>query len=145
MSDRTALVEDCRLLYDSLLDFSESNTRCNELMDEMEIVSELVKKLINENAASPMNQDEYISRYDGYTVRFNKAKDEYEKLHKTMEQRQLKADIISCFMFEISELDDLPLEFDEKLWNSVIDVVTIYEDERLVFKFKNGAEIEEQL
>ena len=145
MSDRTALIEDCRLLYDSLLDFSESNTRCNELMDEMEIVSELVKKLINENAASPMNQDEYISRYDGYTVRFNKAKDEYEKLRKAMEQRQLKADIISGFMFEISELDDLPIEFDEKLWNSVIDMVTVYEDERLVFKFKNGAEIEEQL
>ena len=145
MSDRTALIEDCRLLYDYLLDFSESNTRCNELVDEMEIVSELVKKLINENAASPMNQDEYISRYDGYTVRFNKAKDEYEKLRKAMEQRQLKADIISSFMFEISELDDLPIEFDEKLWNSVIDKVTVYEDERLVFKFKNGAEIEEQL
>ena len=145
MSDRTALIEDCILLHDSLLDFSESNTRCNELMDEMEIVSELVKKLINENAASPMNQDEYISKYDGYTIRFNKAKAEYEKLHKTMEQRQLKADIISGFMFEISELDDLPIKFDEKLWNSVIDMVTIYEDERLVFKFKNGAEVEEQL
>ncbi|MBQ1201465.1 MAG: hypothetical protein IIX59_05745, partial [Alistipes sp.] len=76
---------------------------------------------------------------------FNKAKAEYEKLHKTMEQRQLKADIISGFMFEISELDDLPIEFDEKLWNSVIDMVTVYENERLVFKFKNGAEIEEQL
>lgn len=48
-------------------------------------------------------------------------------------------------MFEISELDDLPIEFDENLWNSVIDMVTVYEDERLVFKFKNGAEIEEQL
>ena len=145
MSDRTVLIEDCRLLQNSLLDFSESNTRCNELMDEMEIVSELVKKLINKNAASPMNQDEYISRYDGYTIRFNKAKAEYEKLRKTMEQRQLKADIISGFMFEVSELDDLPIEFDEKLWNSVIDIVTVYEDERLVFKFKNGAEIEEQL
>ena len=62
-----------------------------------------------------------------------------------MEQRQLKADIISGFMFEISELDDLSIKFDEKLWNSVIDMVTVYEDERLVFKFKNGAVIEEQL
>ena len=48
-------------------------------------------------------------------------------------------------MFEIPELDDLPIKFDEKLWNSVIDMVTVYEDERLMFKFKNGAEIEEQL
>jgi len=70
------------------------------------------------------------------------AKAEYEKLRKTMEQRQLKADIISGFMFAVSELDDLPIEFNEKLWTSVIDIVTVYEDES---KFKNGAEIEEQL
>ena len=145
LTDRTALIEDCRLLHDSLLDFSESNTRCNKLMDEMEIVSEFVKKLINENATSPMNQDEYISRYDGYTVRFNKAKAEYEKHQKTMEQRHLKADIIKGFICDISELDNLPIEFNERLWNSVIDSLTVYEDERIVFRFKNGIEIEEVL
>ena len=114
-------------------------------MDEMEIVSEFVKKLINENATSPMNQDEYISRYDGYTVRFNKAKAEYEKHQKTMEQRQLKADTIKNFINEIPKMNNLPIEFNERLWNSVIDTVTVYEDERIVFKFKNGIEIEEVL
>ena len=145
MSDRTTLIEDCRLLHNALLDFAEIQSKIKEFLVEMEVVSELVKKLINENAANPMNQDEYIAKYDGYTNRFNRAKTEYEKLQKTIEQRQLKADVISGFMFEISELDDLPIEFDEKLWNSVVDTVTIYKNERLVFKFKNGTEIEEQL
>ena len=45
--------------------------------------------------------------------RYNTAKAEYEKLRKTMEQRQLKPDIFSDFMFEVSELDDLPIEFNE--------------------------------
>lgn len=67
------------------------------------------------------------------------AKSEYEKLQKS------KAETISGFIFEISEFDELPIEFDEKLWNWVIDIVTVYEDERLVFKFKNGTEIEERL
>ncbi len=124
---------------------AEIQSKIKEFLDEMEVVSELVKKLINENAANPMNQDDYIAKYDGYTNRFNSAKAEYEKLQKSIEQRQLKADVISGFMFEVSELDDLPIEFDEKLWNSVVDTVTIYKDERLVFKFKNGTEIEEQL
>ncbi len=145
MADRTALIEDCRLLHNYLLNFTEIETKCKDLLDEMEIVSELVKRLINENAATPMNQDEYIERHDGYTNRFNKAKAEYEKLQKEMEERKIKADAISGFMFEISELDELPIEFDEKLWNAVVDTVTVYEDERLVFKFKNGAEIEERL
>ncbi len=145
MADRTALIEDCRLLHNYLLNFTEIETKSKELLDEMEVVSELVKRLINKNAATPMNQDEYIERYDGYTNRFNKAKAEYEKLQKTMEERKIKADVISGFMFEVLELDELPIKFDEKLWNSAIDSVTVYTDERLVFKFKNGTEIEERL
>lgn len=145
MSDRTALIEDCRLLYDYFLDFTSIETKCKELLEEMEIVSELAKKLVNENASTVMNQKEYIEKYDGYTNRFNKAKVEYKKLQKSMEQRKIKAEAISGFMFEISELDELPIEFDEKLWNWVIDTVTVHEDERLVFKFKNGTEIEERL
>lgn len=145
MSDRTALIEDCRLLHSYFLDFAEIETKCKELIDEMEIVSELAKKLINENASTVMKQDEYVEKYDGYTRRFNKAKAEYEKLQKSVEQRKAKAEAVSGFMFEISELDELPIEFDEKLWNWAIDTVTIYEDERLVFKFKNRTEIAERL
>ena len=54
-----------------------------------------------------------------------------------MEDRKIKAGAIRGFMFEVLELDELPIEFDEKLWNSVVDTVTVFEDERLVFKFQN--------
>lgn len=145
MSNRIALIEDCRLLYSYLMNFTEIETKCKELLGEMEVVSELVKKLINENAATPINQKQYIERYDSYTQRFNKAKAEYDKLQKVMDERKIKADAISGFMFEVSELDELPIAFDEKLWNFTVDSVTVYTDERLVFKFKNGTEIEERL
>lgn len=48
-------------------------------------------------------------------------------------------------MFELRELDMLPIEFDERLWHSLVDHVTVYNDERLVFHFKDGSEITEQL
>ena len=44
-------------------------------------------------------------------------------------------------MFELGELDALPVDFDEKLWNGAIDHVTVYADERVVFVFKDKAEI----
>ena len=37
------------------------------------------------------------------------------------------------------------LEYTDSLWNGLIDHVTVYADERLVFTFKNGKEIAEQL
>ena len=92
-----------------------------------------------------MNQNDYVKKYDSYTNRFNKAKEQYSKLQKRTEQRQLKADTIKNFISEISEMDNIPIEFNERLWNSVIDSITVYEDERIVFRFKNGIEIEEVL
>ena len=80
-----------------------------------------------------------------YGIQTASIKEQYTKLLKTMEQRQLKADTIKNFINEIPKMDNLPIEFNERLWNSVIDTVTVYEYERLVFKFKNGIEVEELL
>ena len=52
---------------------------------------------------------------------------------------------IGGFMFELRELGELPIAFDERLWHGLIDHVTVYHDERLVFHFKDGSEIIEQL
>lgn len=40
-------------------------------------------------------------------------------------------------MFEMQELDILT-EFDEKLWLTVIDTVTVHTDGRMAFKFRGG-------
>ena len=39
------------------------------------------------------------------------------------------------------ELEAPPIEFDEKLWHAVVDRVTVYNDDRLVYSLKDGSEI----
>ena len=34
-----------------------------------------------------------------------------------------------------------PIDFDEKLWRAVVDHVTVYNDDRLVYSLKDGSEI----
>ena len=48
---------------------------------------------------------------------------------------------IGAFMFEVQELDALT-EFDEKLWLTIIDTITVHADGRMTFKFQGGTEIE---
>lgn len=43
-------------------------------------------------------------------------------------------------MFEVQELDAFT-EFDEKLWLTVIDTVTVHTDGRLTFEFQGGTVI----
>jgi len=45
-------------------------------------------------------------------------------------------------MFELKEYDEPISEFDEKLWVYCVDRVVVHADGKLVFHFRNGAEIE---
>ena len=63
-----------------------------------------------------------------------------ESLRKAKADRESKADVIGEFIFRIQELDALT-EFDEKLWLTTIDKVSVYADGRLVFRFQSGVEI----
>jgi hypothetical protein len=111
----------------------------------MDVISTLIKKLIDENAGATINQSQYNKQYDDYAERFNKAKEKHNSLQKQEVKRLLQADIIECFMIEINTLPDLPIEYSDRLWNAMIDYVTVYNDERLEFIFKNGEKITKTL
>lgn len=113
---------------------------------ELEIVSELTRKLIVENATTVMQQDEYNRRYDALAQRYHDAEDRAQQLQNQKVTRRFQADVIENFMNEIRAFDDsLPVQYSDRLWLNLIDRVTVYEDGRLVFRFKNGTEITETL
>ena len=87
------------------------------------------------------NQDEYAARYNGFVERYEKATARLEQLRTTKAEREAQAGAIGAFMFEVQELDTLS-EFDEKLWLTVIDTVTVHADGRMIFKFQGGTEID---
>ena len=39
----------------------------------------------------------------------------------------------------------MPMVFKEETWNALVDHVTVHEDGRVVFTFKNGTEVTEML
>ena len=79
--------------------------------------------------------------YNGFVERYEKAKAQLEQLRTTKAAREAQAEAIGAFMFEVQELDALT-EFDEKLWLTIIDTVTVHADGRMSFKFQGGTEID---
>lgn len=77
--------------------------------------------------------------------RFESAEKKHNALLSRRQQMEREAVIISGLLFEIMGLDTLPIAFNERLWTATIDRVTVYADERLVFRFKDGTEITETL
>ena len=58
-----------------------------------------------------------------------------------LKKRATESVAIGGMLFELTELEAPPIEFDEKLWHAVVDKVTVYHDDRLVFSLKDGTDI----
>lgn len=105
----------------------------------------MIRSCIAENATQQMDQTSYLGRYNSYGERYDKLEERYAELQKQHEDRDEKAIHIGGFMFELYEMEKLPINFDERLWIVMVDHVVVYEDAGLVFVFKNGSRINVRL
>lgn len=62
-------------------------------------------------------------------------------MQKQKEECLAKRDLIGGFILEISKCKELLTEFDEQFWIAAVDKVTVFQDSRLLFAFKDGTEI----
>ena len=111
-----------------------------ELQEEITVTAELIQKCVDDNARTALNQSQYRKKYDSLVARFEKAKkrmQEIDGIKRDREARRLQTD---HFMRELKKQDSLIAEFDEKLWFTLIDRITVYSETDIRFTFKNGTE-----
>jgi DNA invertase Pin-like site-specific DNA recombinase len=142
MGDRGELISNCRLSQSILCDCSEINVELEELRREIEVVTELAKMEIYENARSTVSQDEWIERNNCYLERHRKAAERVTELEKLKCERLNKYLVLETFIKGI-ESHPLVLEkFDDKLWTLAVENVKVMTDGRLMLSFKDGTEID---
>ena len=107
----------------------------------MVLLAEMVQEAVSENAHKAQDQKAYAEKYNGLVSRY----DEQKKLHDELTDRiaSVKANDkqMEEFITELQNLDGAVTEFDENLWSSLVDHVTVMKDKKLVFTFKGRTEI----
>ena len=141
VTDKERLLDECRTMQAALTDTGSLDSEIAALLSEMEVVAELTKRCIEENSTTAQDQATYLERYNGLAERYETAKAKLEKLQAAKAQREAKAEDIGGFMFELAEYGESLTEFDDWLWLTVIDIVTVHRDGRLTFKFQTGHEM----
>ena len=145
LADRTALLEDGRLIQRELLDTATLDRKCEKLLQEMDVVAGMIQQMVKENAAQAANQIDYTNRYNALVDRYENLQLRYDALQAQKQRKQLQAAAMDDCLTALEEVDLLQIQFSDALWNTVVDHVTVYTDEWLVFHFKNGADISVQM
>ena len=129
------------ILRTPLTDCTGIDAEIESLLEKIDVAAERTKRCIAENSQTAQNQEECAARYNGFGGRYEKIKAQLEQLRATKAVQEAQAEAIGAFMFEVQELDALT-EFDEKLWLTIIDTVTVHTDGRMTFIFQGGTEID---
>jgi site-specific DNA recombinase len=137
MGGRDELLENCRLAREVLCDCTAIDKEIEELRRESEIVAELARSAIYENARTATNEknEEYLQRYSRITERISSL--EAQRL-----KRRDKAKLLENFIRDIQIRPLVLDEFDEKLWIAMVDKTKLLSDGRMQFYFKDGSCVE---
>ena len=142
LTDRTALLEDGRLILKELLDTSTLDAESKSLLQEMDVVAGMIRQMVNENANQATDQAAYADRYNSLVERYENLQVKYDALQQQKERRQVQAEAIRNCLDALEALELPQIAYTDSLWNTAVDHVTVFADDRLVFHFKNGSEVE---
>lgn len=141
-SKRTVL-KDCKEALRTLTDTDSIERDIAGIMTEMEVTNGLIRKCIDANARGTIDTAEFDSQYAELEKRFTDLEERQKADQKELQERKRKTYGINNFMAELSERKSLLQQFDDQLWLAILDEAVLKPNGKLVFHFKNGAEIEE--
>ena len=142
ISSRDIYIETCRTIKKALTNTAEIDAEMDALYTEMEVVAEMIRKSIMENAMLPQDQAVYNERYENYVKRHEKAKERYDKLQEIRSEKVKKAVAIDQFIETLSTREQLLTDFDIRLWVTTLEKATVKQNGIIAFQFYSGTVIE---
>lgn len=142
LGSRKEILEAYEEVIEALTDTSDLDTEKEELQSEMEIVTELIRKIISENAQVAQDQSEYERKYLAYSERFQIASRRLAEIEALRLERTAKKTKIRLFMENLNQHSELVKDFDEELWYSTVDSISVYENKKMTFIFRDGRQVD---
>jgi len=143
IEDKDQYLADYEAVVTDVFGATELDSAITSLQDECAVVMELIRKCVADNAKVAQDQGEYEKRYNRLVERHETAKTKLDKLQSDKAELAAKNTKIQRFMDDLKVLVDvtgnLVTEFDENLWRTLIENVTVDSSGDMLFKFKDGS------
>jgi len=132
------LIADYTEIIQALTDTEVADQESDTLREECRVAAEMIQQCVNENARVAQSQAVYQKRYNALYERYDAAKTQIDKMATAKQEKDIKRETILRFLSDISQQDGLLTEFDEELWYSTVQDITVHSENNVVVTFKDG-------
>lgn len=123
-------------------DTSQLESEISRLEKELADLTSELEGLIKQNARIVQNQEVYRGQYDELARKCETSKSFRTHQQNLLEDKQYRSNKLKEFIQELRKHDRLIADSDKKLWNTMVEQVTITKDKSAIFTFKSGQDIE---
>ena len=124
ISQRERVIAACSLAVKEVLDADDLNRERETLEEKQLLLNERIRRLVNDNARTEMDQEEYRREYDALSAQYRQATDRIREIDEELCSREARKKQIVLFlrMFEKQEAD---VEFDAGAFVAMVKRVVI--------------------
>ncbi len=97
---------------------------------------------MEENAYTALDQAEYEERYNSLSERYKAIENKITEINDKQIERNAKQERIAEFIKILEKSSTVLTEFDDGLWNAVIEIVKANSEIDITFVFKDGFELQ---
>ena len=141
-ADREFYITELTAIKDRLADTTALEKERRILDEQLGVDAKAVTDLIARNARVAQNQKEYNERYDALVSRYEDTERKRDAVVEQIDQIMIRRRKLERFIDTVKDLQELITEFDTGLWAGLVDSMTVYSKERIVFRLTCGMEIE---
>ena len=138
IEDKDDLISEYKQISRRLTDHTALDFEAKQQTEEVDVLTELIRKCVAENATTPQDQKVYAERYMGLKARYEVATQRLKLIEDQRTERKQRRQKMLGFIRMLENSDELLTEFDEELWNATVEAVTVQVDGSIAFKWKNG-------
>lgn len=140
ISQKESIIAALEASLETAFDTTALEVELTEVQGEIMVVSDRIQSCIYENAHVALDQEEYQKRYGALSDRFDKAKARFEEIEEAIGSKKSRRAAIETFLNNLRDANIVD-NFEVSLWCGLLDFVTVYSRDNVVFTFRNGTEI----
>ena len=140
MENREQIIKDCETMRRALTDFAELDAEIEQQLEETQVVAELVKAVVKENASTAQSQEAYLKKYEALTERYKKAATELERLQNLRTTQRQKDKKMALYIRTLKKQPVVLREWSDTIWTVMVEKAIVHRNGEIAFVFYNGTE-----
>ena len=121
MENRKQIIEDCELMRKTLTDFKTLDADIERQFVKTQIVAELVKAAVKDNAVTAQSQEAYLEKYGALTQRYETAVAELDRLQNLRSIRSQKDKAMALYIRTLKKQPTVLSEWNDTLWTVMVE------------------------